>query len=175
MLLEKLKRAELNYLIQALPVDTDEFSQLSLFEEAFELALHAQLADKVLFKQSSIKLEHRANQEMLLLEEGHCLRGQALDLCFMAGATENSGFHASSLETLWYMVGEGLGMALIPELAVPVKHSKHDDISYIPFESAVRGREIGLLYRNGSYREVAFMNIQRLIQSAVRERIKSSV
>jgi len=175
VLLEKLKRAELDFLILALPVDTDEFSQLSLFEEAFELAVPAQLADKALFKQSSIKLEDLANQEMLLLEEGHCLRGQALDVCFMAGATESSGFHASSLETLRHMVGEGLGMTLIPELAVPVKQSKQDDIRYIPFESPVPGREIGLLYRKGSYRETAFMNIQTLIQSAVRERIKSAV
>lgn len=181
VLLEKLKRAELDLLILALPVDTELFSQLHLFNEAFELAISTTSESAIsgesgvaeLAKQKVIKLDDLANQEMLLLEEGHCLRGQALDVCFMAGASENAVFHASSLETLRHMVGEGMGMTLIPELAVPRKQHKKDAIRYIPFESPKPSREIGLLYRRGSYREQAFINIQALIQLAVTERINN--
>jgi len=171
VLLEKLKRAELDLLILALPVDTDEFSQLLLFEEAFELAVPSILNEQALCKQSTAKLEDLAQQEMLLLEEGHCLRGQALDVCFMAGAKENAGFHASSLETLRHMVGEGMGMTLIPELAVPTKHNKQDAVRYIPFESPAPSRQIGLLYRKSSYREEAFVNIQKLIQASIKTKL----
>jgi len=170
VLLEKLKRAELDLLILALPVDTNEFSQLDLYKEAFELAIPAEQAGTM---PPLITLDHLANQEMLLLEEGHCLRGQALDVCFMAGARENTGFHASSMETLRHMVGEGMGMTLLPELAVPVKHTQHDGVRYISFKPPRPSRQIGLLYRKGSYREEAFIKIQALIQGAVEQRIKS--
>ena len=169
VLLDKLKRAELDLLILALPVDTNEFSQLELFKEAFELAIPV---DQAASMPQLITLDHLANQEMLLLEEGHCLRGQALDVCFMAGARENTGFHASSMETLRHMVGEGMGMTLIPELAVPVKHIPQDAVHYIPFKSPKPSRQIGLLYRKGSYRESAFIQIQGVIQSAIKQRIK---
>lgn len=168
VLLEKLKRAELDVLILALPVDSNEFSELNLFKEAFELAVPD---DFPLAKQKKISLSDINNKEMMLLEEGHCLRGQALDVCFMAGATENNEFHASSMETLRHMVGEGMGMTLIPELAVPAKQSKNDVIRYLPFEEPRPSRQIGLLYRKGSYREVAFKNLQQLIQSVIDKHI----
>lgn len=167
VLLEKLKRADLDLLILALPVETDEFSELNLFNEAFELAVPT---GEKLSKYQLIGMEDIANEEMLLLEEGHCLRGQALDVCFMAGASENTGFHASSMETLRHMVGEGMGMTLIPELAVPVKKTKRDSISYVPFKEPKPNRQIGMLYRKGSYREKAFENLQVIIQSAIKER-----
>ncbi len=164
VLLEKLRRAELDFLILALPVETDKFSELDLFKEAFQLALPS---GEDLASQPMITMGDLNNREMLLLEEGHCLRDQALDVCFMAGATENAAFHASSLETLRFMVAEGMGMTLMPELAVPKKQTKKDAIRYIPFKDPKPSRRIGLLYRKGSYREQAFRNIQGLIQGKV--------
>ncbi len=160
VLLEKLRRRELDLLILALPVDTDEFSELDLFEEAFQLAVPR---EHELAGRERVGLDDLVGREMLLLEEGHCLRGQALDVCFMAGASENAGFQASSMETLRHMVGEGMGITLIPELAV------HTDagsgICYLPFDTPVPSRRIGMLYRKGSYREEAFLKLQRLLQS----------
>lgn len=164
VLLEKLRRAELDFLILALPVETDEFSELELFNEPFQLAISA---GEDLASQPMITMGDLNNHEMLLLEEGHCLRNQALDVCFMAGATENAAFHASSLETLRFMVAEGMGMTLMPELAVPKKQTKKDAIRYLPFKKPQPSRRIGLLYRKGSYREEAFRNIQELIQRRV--------
>ncbi len=168
VLLDRLRRAELDLLILALPVETDEFAELDLFREPFLLAVPR---DADLARQSMITLGDLGEREMLLLEEGHCLRGQALDVCFMAGATENVGFRASSLETLRQMVAEGLGITLMPELAVPTKQTKTDSIRYLPFVDPKPNRRVGMLYRKGSYREEAFFNLKSLIQESVKLRI----
>ncbi len=161
VLLEKLKNAKLDLLILALPVDTDEFSEIDLFLENFWLAVPS---DKILSKKNTIQMIDLNEQEMLLLEEGHCLRGQALDVCFSAGAKENKAFQATSLETLRYMVSEGIGMTLLPELAVPKKRNKSDFICYIPFSDPKPTRRIGLLYRQGSYREKTYQKIAQVIK-----------
>lgn len=159
VLLEKLGRAELDVLILALPVDTDAFDELDLYKEPFQLAVPH---NEPLAKHKMVSLNDIKEREMLLLEEGHCLRGQALDVCFMAGARENIGFHASSLETLRHMVGEGMGMTLMPELSIPAKQSRKDAIRYIPFKDPKPSRRIGMLYRKGSYRQEAFKKIQAM-------------
>jgi len=169
VLLEKLHRAEMDLLILALPVDTDEFAELDLYLEPFQLAVPQTHSGE--FTQPMIQLGELQHREMLLLEEGHCLRGQALDVCFMAGATENVGFRASSLETLRHMVGEDMGMTLIPELAVPAKATKSDPIRYIPFADPKPNRRIGMLYRKGSYREQAYRAIQGLIKQVLPARV----
>jgi len=169
VLLEKLRRAELDLLILALPVDTDEFAELNLYLEPFQLAV-PRAADSE-FTQPMIRLTDLENREVLLLEEGHCLRGQALDVCFTAGAKENTGFHASSLETLRHMVGEDMGMTLMPELAVPAKANESDPIRYIPFADPKPSRRIGMLYRQGSYREPAYRAIQDMIKQVLPERV----
>jgi LysR family hydrogen peroxide-inducible transcriptional activator len=170
VLLEKLRRAELDLLILALPVDTDEFTELDLYLEPFELAVPRTAGSE--FTRPMITLGELKDREMLLLEEGHCLRGQALDVCFMAGATENVGFHASSLETLRHMVGEDMGMTLMPELAVPARPAKADPVRYIPFADPRPNRRIGMLYRKGSHREAAFKAIQALIREVLPERVE---
>lgn len=165
-LLQMLRRAELDLLILALPlpVETDEFAEQDLFKEPFQVAVPR---DEPLAKQAMITLNELKNHEMLLLEEGHCLRGQALDVCISAGAKENSGFHASSLETLRHMVGEGMGMTLMPELAVPAKQAKKDSIRYLQFKDPRPSRRIGMLYRKGSYREATFTTIRKLITASL--------
>ena len=170
VLLEKLHRAELDLLILALPVDSTEFAELNLYLEPFQLAVPRAHGNE--FTQPMIQLGDLQHREMLLLEEGHCLRGQALDVCFMAGASENTGFHASSLETLRHMVGEDMGMTLMPELAVPARPTKSDPIRYIPFAEPKPSRRIGMLYRRGSYREAAYRAIQALIREVLPDRVQ---
>lgn len=161
VLLEKLHNAELDVLILALPVETDEFAEIDLFNEPFWLAVPR---DMDLAAKQSINLLELHEREMLLLEEGHCLRGQALDVCFSAGAFEHSGFQATSLETLRHMVGESMGMTLIPELAVPKHTHANDTIRYIPFNPPQPTRRIGMLYRKGAYRESTFGTMAELVR-----------
>lgn len=160
ILLEKLRRAEIDVLVLAFLDDHDDFEKLELYDEVFQLAVPR---SNKLARQVNITLNDLDNQEMLLLEEGHCLRGQALDVCYLAGAKENTGFHASSLETLRHIVGEDMGMTLIPQLAVPAKHKTSDPVQYIKFAEPQPSRRIGMLYRKGSYREVAFKELQKMI------------
>lgn len=162
VLLDKLRRAELDVLLLALPVETDEFAEIDLYNEDFWLAVPA--ADK-LSQKSKVELVDLNEKEMLLLEEGHCLRGQALDVCFMAGASAHSGFQATSLETLRHMVAEGMGMTLLPELSVPVRSHKGEGIRYLPFSKPAPTRRIGMLYRKGSYREAACKKIGKVIRA----------
>ncbi len=168
VLLDKLRTAELDLLILALPVETNEFAEWDLFNEVFWLAVPRQAP---LAKKTNLRLADLQDQEMLLLEEGHCLRGQALEVCFSAGAHENAGFRATSLETLRHMVGEGMGMTLIPDLAVPKRRLKSDPVSYVPFRDPKPARRIGMLYRKDSYREVVFQNMAGLIRDNMPERI----
>ena len=162
--LEQLSNTTLDLLLLALPVDTNEFAELDLYTEPFLLA--APHNDPIADKQRAA-LADLQGRAVLLLEEGHCLRGQALDVCFMAGASEYAGFHATSLETLRHMVGEGIGITLIPELAVPHHTAANDPIRYLPFENPPPSRRIGLLWRKGSYREAAFRTIAATIAEAV--------
>ena len=162
ILLEKLERGELDCLIVALPIEKHDFVELDLFREPFRLAVRK---GDALVKQKEITLGNLANQEMLLLEEGHCLRGHVLDVCHLAGAKEGSQFQATSLETLRHMVGEGMGMTLMPELAVPDKTTKRDSVQYLEFSDPKPNRRIGILHRKNSYREEVFANVSELIRS----------
>lgn len=162
ILLEKLKTAELDLLILALPIDNHEFSQLELYEEAFWLALPA---SEPLSAQPTVRLEDLLDKEMLLLEEGHCLRGQALDVCFSAGATENNSFRATSLETLRHMISEGVGMTLLPELSISQETALSDTVRYIPFTDPKPSRRVGMVYRKGSYREACYQKMAGVIKT----------
>ena len=163
VLLEKLRRAELDLLILALPVDTDEFSEIDLFSEPFWLTVPS--TDALAQKQEA-DLGDLNHLQMLLLEEGHCLRGQALDVCVKAGASEYAGFQATSLETLRHMVGEGMGITLMPELAVH-KSVQGEKIRYLPFVDPKPSRRIGMLYRQGSYRHEGYLQIAETIRTAI--------
>ncbi len=164
ILLEKLRRAEIDVLVLAFLDEHEDFEKLALYDEVFQLAVPR---GNKLVEKANIKLNDLSDQEMLLLEEGHCLRGQALDVCYLAGAKENTGFHASSLETLRHMVGEDMGMTLIPQLAVPAKRKTSDPVQYITFAEPQPSRHIGMLYRKGSYRAVAFKELQQMIKASV--------
>lgn len=162
ILLEKLQRAELDVLILALPIEKHDFSEINLFREPFRLAIKR---DQPLAKQKNVNLGDIAKQELILLEEGHCLRGHILDVCALAGIKAQGQYKATSLETLRHMVGEGMGMTLMPELAVPAKTRKTDAVRYIEFSDPKPNRQIGMLYRKNNYREEAFIKINELIKS----------
>ena len=164
VLLEKLQKSELDFLILALPIEKHDFTELDLFREPFRLAVKK---GHSLTRKKQINMGDIAQQELLLLEEGHCLRGHILDVCLLAGVKEQSQYHATSLETLRHMVGEGMGMTLIPELAVPTKITKADEVRYIEFSDPKPNRRIGMLYRKNSYREETFNNISELIKSVL--------
>jgi len=164
LLLEKLERGELDILILALPIEKHAFVEVDLFREPFRLAVKR---DDKLTKQRNVNLGDIADKHLLLLEEGHCLRGHVLDACHVVGAKEDAHYQATSLETLRHMIGEGVGMTLMPELAIPKTVAKKDPVQYIEFSDPKPSRRIGMLYRKNSYRGDVFNNIGEVIRSAL--------
>lgn len=164
VLLERLRNAELDLLILALPVEASEFVEQDLFREPFWLALPR---TDPLARRKKASLADINERELMLLEEGHCLREHALDVCLTAGASEYAAFHATSLETLRHMVGEGMGITLMPQLALPKRLTKSDPVAYLPFPEPSPSRRIGMLYRKGSYREEAFRALAETICETV--------
>ena len=125
VLLARLREGRLDAGLLALPVHDEQLHAEFLFEEPFLLAVPEQ---HPLATRSSLTLKDLADQRLLLLEDGHCLRDQALDVCQLAGAGEKSGFQATSLETLRQMVAANVGVTLLPTLAVKPPVARSDNI-----------------------------------------------
>jgi LysR family hydrogen peroxide-inducible transcriptional activator len=163
-LLERLKALELDAVILALPVESSGLETLPLFQEGFLLAIpeHHRLSGRKFAQVSDLKEE-----SILLLEDGHCLRDQALEVCAHSGATERQGFQGTSLETLRHMVSAGMGVTLMPELAVKHASSSTLPLRYLPFEKPEPSREIGLLFRKSSRRTPCYERMAEAIRHAV--------
>ncbi len=157
VLLEKLHQGKIDAAILALPIAETNLVHAPLFTEEFMLAVpHTHL----LAKRKSIKPEELVDQPLLLLEEGHCLREQALSFCFQVSAVENQRFRATSLETLRYMVASGVGMTLMPKLAC---HA-NDGVAYIPFKTPKPSRSIGMVWRASTAKQQALKEIASVIR-----------
>ncbi len=146
-LLHGLRNGKLDAAILAMPIHDAQLAHADLFEEDFLLALPAGHA---LGKRKRIDVADLAQNELLLLEDGHCLRDQALDVCQTAGAVESRGFRATSLETLRAMVASGVGITLLPALSVapPVPPSEH--LQLVRFSGPAPHRRIALFWRRSS-------------------------
>lgn len=155
-LLVQLEQGALDCGVLALPFESSKLEWITLYHEPFYLAVHP---GHPMSKASKIKLQDLRQQTLLLLEDGHCLRDQALEVCAYAGAFENSSFRGTSLETLKCMVSSGNGMTLVPGLA----RQDSDNLVYLPFEDPAPSREIVLAYRKSSPRVEAYQAIASLI------------
>lgn len=147
LLLERLREGRLDAAILALPVHDAQLHAEPLFEEPFLLAVPRQ---HPLASRSSLRMEELSEQELLLLEDGHCLRDQALDVCHLSGARETAEFRATSLETLRQMVMAGIGVTLLPALAVHGLGGPSEHIRLLTFEDARPSRDIALVWRRSS-------------------------
>jgi LysR family hydrogen peroxide-inducible transcriptional activator len=163
-LLKLLDEGTLDALVLPWLDDMHAFQAYDLFEEKFVLAVSAkhELADR-----KRVKLDYLEGHKVLTLEDGHCLRDQALGYCFSAGADEDKRFQATSLETLRYMVAANMGITLLPELAV-MNRDDNSNLRYIDFQSPAPSRRIVLLVRQNYTR----LECVRHIVGIVRECIK---
>ncbi|MGH6944370.1 MAG: LysR substrate-binding domain-containing protein [Geminicoccaceae bacterium] len=159
-LLDDLLAGRLDLLVLALPVDGPEVETLRLFEDVFTLAVHPShpLASRERVRQADV-----APERLLLLEEGHCLRDQALALCGSAGAKQTEEFRASSLATVVQMVINGFGCTILPELALPVEIGARGGISIVRFAEPPPARTVGLAWRASSPRKPDFAEFGRFV------------
>ncbi|MDP2254067.1 MAG: LysR substrate-binding domain-containing protein, partial [Thiobacillus sp.] len=143
-ILEHLANGKLDAGLLALPVSDDSLHVEPLFHEPFLAALPA---GHPLAKRDTLKVSDIINEKLLLLDEGHCLRDQALDVCG-SGSRGREEVRATSLETLRQMVGMGLGLTLLPALSVDAgPRVSKKSVEIRPFKKPVPGRTIGLVWR----------------------------
>jgi len=143
-LIRELAEGRLDAAIVALPVSEPSFEEIALFTERFVLVRpHAERDEPV------PSPERLAQMKLLLLEEGHCFREQALSLCSLNPARPRELMDASSLSTLVQMVGAGIGVTLIPEMAVPVE-TRSAPVSVAYFDDPQPSRTIGMIWRRSS-------------------------
>lgn len=144
-LLRMLRGGEIEAAIAALPFDLDHTVQVPIYTEPFLLAV-AKEHPKA--RRKTVELTDLDDEQVLLLEDGHCLRDQALAVCSSAGAIENANFSATSIETLRQMVGAGAGVTLMPQLAAV----SDANVRYIPFRTDPPHRVVGMIWRDSSPR-----------------------
>jgi LysR family hydrogen peroxide-inducible transcriptional activator len=147
VVLRRLLEGRLDAGIVALPVHEDSLHAEFLFEEPFVLAVPQ---SHPLAARHSLKLTDLADQRLLLLEDGHCLRDQALEVCHMAGAGERSGFRATSLETLRQMVASNVGITLLPTLAVQPPVAQAGNVRLVEFRGHAPSRRLAMVWRKSS-------------------------
>lgn len=161
-LVRELLDGQLDLLLLALPIEHPDIETIRLFEDRFLLAMATthRISNRV--KATPDLLE---NDRLLLLEEGHCMRDQALAFCSLRRIENINTFGASSLSTLVQMVANGLGMTLLPELAVPLE-TRRGDIHLMRFTEPEPQRVIGLAWRRSSPRKRHFIELGQMITDA---------
>lgn len=142
-LLSDLNRGEIDCAIVALPIGEEGFETLPLFDDPFFLAAPAAIADRLSNPFPPVLL---GKERIILLEEGHCLRSHALDVCRLAGGQEIATLGATSLTTVLRMVAGGLGATLIPKLAIN-DETRGGGIAILPFEAPAPFRRLVLAFR----------------------------
>lgn len=169
-LTDMLKTGKIDAAIMALPIADERIESYPMYAEAFFAALPMghKLGKAKILKPSQLK-----NTEMMLLEDGHCLRDQALDICHKMGSHEMSGFRATSLETLRQMVASGVGVTLLPTLAAESSQCTESGISIIPFSEPQPKRDIGVFYRPSSPRKDLFKEVGRTIADRLPKGLKN--
>src|SRR5690606_10967457 len=147
LLLARLRDGRLDAALLAPTLHDDQFHAEFLFEEPFVLAVPEQ---HPFAQRASLNVADLANEDLLLLEDGHCLRQQTLDVCQLSGASEKTEFRATSLETLRQMVAANVGVTLLPTLAVKPPVARSDDIVLLPFRGSHPSRRIAMAWRKSS-------------------------
>ncbi len=170
VILKKLQDGELDCAILALPIHDDNLHVEFLFEEDFILAVPQSHAFATLKKTTLADL---AEQTLLLLDDGHCLRDQALEVCHTSGAGEQSGFRATSLETLRHMVAANVGMTLLPALTVHPPSPSPATIALVPFSEPVPHRRIAMVWRRSSALAAFLQKIVPLVRGIPKHLLRS--
>lgn len=163
-LVDQLRAGELDLLLLALPIDGPDLEERAVFEDPFVLLAPKEHA---LASGGRAHSDDLAGATVLLLDEGHCLRDQALDVCNAASARESETVRATSMNTLVQMVANGLGVTLLPASAVPVEVKRARGLAVRPFVRPEPSRTIGLVWRRSTGRREAFERIEAILREVV--------
>jgi len=152
-LIEALHRGELDILLLALPFAAERVETMRLFDDDFLLASPP---DHALANRNALATDDLQDQELLLLEDGHCLRDHALEACKLRGTDFRVPYQATSLTTVVQMVASGIGVTLLPKMAVDAGALVPAEVCVTPFSQADVSRDIGLMWRRKTPRRAEF-------------------
>jgi LysR family hydrogen peroxide-inducible transcriptional activator len=162
-LLEQLRTYQIDAALLALPLESEDTEQLPLFDEPFWFACPPQhpLADAKSISEADLR-----DESLLLLAEGHCLRGQALAACGRPVDAEKGldDFSAVSLETIIQLVATGFGCTLLPAMATARPHLPQVSFKVLPIDSQHASRRIGLVWRRGFPKADDLMRLGSLVR-----------
>jgi LysR family transcriptional regulator, hydrogen peroxide-inducible genes activator len=159
VLLDELAGGNLDAVMLALPLPDAEIESIRLFDDAFLLAVPA---SDPLPRNARVNPREIDQQRLILLEEGHCLRDQALAYCATARHEMPLSLGATSLATVMQMVANGYGVTLVPEVAIDVE-VRDERVKLLRFTSPEPGRTVGLAWRRTSPRKVDFIALGQLV------------
>ena len=167
-LIEDIKSGVLDAAMLALPVTEPDVDTIALFEDLFLLAVPANDPHP---ENVRVAAEDIDQSRLILLEDGHCLRDQALAFCATAARTSTAGhgvatvFGASSLNTVMQMVASGYGVTLIPQIAADVER-RDERVKFLRLENPQPGRSIGLVFRRTSPRKADFAALGEVVKES---------
>ncbi|MCZ8332972.1 MAG: LysR substrate-binding domain-containing protein [Rhodobacteraceae bacterium] len=159
-LIRELEEGRLDTAIVALPVSEPFLTEVDLFAEDFVLVRPGADAEKPVPQPEKLR-----EMRLLLLEEGHCFRDQALSFCYVGQAAPRELLDGSSLSTLVQMVGAGIGVTLIPEMAVAVE-TRSAHVAIARFNGAQPSRRIGMVWRKSSPLSKQLMQVAEVVRAA---------
>jgi LysR family hydrogen peroxide-inducible transcriptional activator len=157
-LIRELSEGRIDCAIVALPVSEPSFTEVTLFTETMMLVRPGSDAGKPVPCRDALR-----EMRLLLLEEGHCFRDQALSFCSLQSAVPRDGLDGSSLSTLVQMVGAGMGVTLVPEMAVPVE-TRSADVSVADLGDPRPTRTVGMIWRKTSPLAGQLMDIAEIVR-----------
>jgi len=164
-LVEDIKSGALDAAMLALPVGEPDIDTIAMFEDLFLLAVPASDPRSEVTRVAAVDIDQ---SRLILLEDGHCLRDQALAFCAtaMRGRTGGTVFGASSLNTVMQMVAGGYGVTLIPQIAADVER-RDERVKFLRLENPQPGRSIGLAFRRTSPRKADFAALGEMVTQSL--------
>ncbi len=157
-LVDQLDHGKLDILLLALPCDCGTAETFVLFEDRFSVACRS---DHPLATLGRVAADQLSTEPMLLLGDGHCLRGHALSVCDLAAHRRDDSFEVTSLHTLVQMVDNGLGITMLPQIAIDAGITAGTGLVVRPVTSDRASRHIGLAWRCGTPQRDEFLLLGR--------------
>ncbi|WP_281390892.1 hydrogen peroxide-inducible genes activator [Streptosporangium album] len=165
-ILGEVREGRLDMVLLALPTDTAGLVEKPLYDEDFLLAVSSD--HPLAGADGPLDRDVLKGLDIVLLNQGHCLREQAIDVCREVGARATAATYATSLPTLVQLVAGGLGVTLLPESAVPVETGRRTRLALRRFRPPAPGRTIGLAYRASSARAPEYAELADAVRGAIR-------
>lgn len=162
-LLDLLERGELDVALIALPYEAPNIETRALFDDPFVVAM---TKDDPRTRLRRVSPQALGGGPLLLLAEGHCMRGHALTACRLPRSVDSEALEATSLLTLVQMVENGLGTTLLPQLAIDGGLLRGAKVITRPLEASAEKRSIGLAWRKGTRRADEFAMLGKAIVAA---------